>query len=76
MAAAGMAQRHGLHRTSKLFPEYAAYAARVSRLLPRVRAESAAGARFRFSLYLRNREYQALAAGLAAAALLLFKLPG
>ena len=59
----------------QLFPEYAAYAARVPRLLPRVRAESAAGAPFRFSLYLRNREYQALAAGLAAAALLLLKLP-
>jgi protein-S-isoprenylcysteine O-methyltransferase Ste14 len=53
----------------KLFPEYAAYAAVVPALWPKLRA-SRTGPGFRWSLYLKNQEYQA-AAGLAAGALFL-----
>ena len=52
-----------------LFPEYAAYAARVPALAPRIVA-GRSGQPFRWSLYMRNREYQA-AMGFAAGALLL-----
>lgn len=48
----------------KLFPEYAAYAATVPALWPKFLA-ARGGAGFRWSLYLKNQEYQA-AAGLAA----------
>ena len=62
----------------RLFPEYDAYAARVPRLMPRFspgREPASAGAeKFRWSLYIRNREYQALAGFLAGVALLLIKL--
>jgi protein-S-isoprenylcysteine O-methyltransferase Ste14 len=53
-----------------LFPEYADYANRVPRLWPRL-----AGSRgsFRWSLYKRNQEYQALAGFLAGAAVLIWK---
>lgn len=40
-----------------LFPEYEKYAAHVPKLLPRFRAAPAG--RFRWSVYLRNEEYQA-----------------
>ena len=53
----------------KLFPEYAAYAAAVPALWPRLRG-AASRAPFRWSLYRKNQEYQA-AAGFALGALLL-----
>jgi len=56
----------------KLFPEYEEYAARVPMLWPRLGAP-VGSERFRWSLYMRNLEYQALAAFLAAAALLAWK---
>jgi protein-S-isoprenylcysteine O-methyltransferase Ste14 len=55
----------------KLFPEYASYARRVPKLgltLPRE-----AGGRFRFTLYMKNQEYQALAGYLAGLAFLYWK---
>jgi protein-S-isoprenylcysteine O-methyltransferase Ste14 len=57
----------------KRFPEYADYAARVPRLVPRMPAAACRG-RFRWALYRRNQEYQALAGYLAGAALLLWRL--
>jgi len=59
----------------KLFPRYADYAARVPVLWPRL---TSGGGRqpFRWKLYLRNQEYQALAGFLAGAALLLWKAFG
>jgi protein-S-isoprenylcysteine O-methyltransferase Ste14 len=55
-----------------LFPEYAEYAARVPMLLPRFR-RSSEGQRFAWRLWVRNREYQALAGFLAGAAWLVGK---
>ncbi|MGD0200832.1 MAG: isoprenylcysteine carboxylmethyltransferase family protein [Bryobacteraceae bacterium] len=55
----------------KLFPEYAAYAARVPMLWPRWRAPG--GERFRWRLYWRNEEYQAAAGFLAGAAWLTWR---
>jgi protein-S-isoprenylcysteine O-methyltransferase Ste14 len=58
----------------KKFPEYADYERRVPRLWPKPsRGRSASRARFRFDLYLRNQEYQALAAFLVVLALLAAK---
>ncbi len=55
-----------------LFPAYADYAKRVPRLWPRFR--STAGAlKFRWSLYRRNQEYQALAGFAAGVAVLIWK---
>jgi protein-S-isoprenylcysteine O-methyltransferase Ste14 len=55
----------------KLFPEYAAYAEVVPALWPRLTAWPAKnGEHFRWSLYMRNQEYQA-GAGWAAGVLLL-----
>jgi protein-S-isoprenylcysteine O-methyltransferase Ste14 len=57
---------------ARLFPAYSAYTQRVPRLLPRPpRAKSSK--HFRWSLYRRNREYQAGVGFLAAVALLLWK---
>jgi len=58
-----------------LFPEYAAYAARVPALLPRLPQLTAAGAQraFRWALYVKNREYQAATGFLAGALFLLWK---
>jgi protein-S-isoprenylcysteine O-methyltransferase Ste14 len=55
-----------------LFPEYEEYAARVPLLWPRLKH---AGARdpFRWRLYLKNEEYQALLGFLAGAGLLAWK---
>jgi protein-S-isoprenylcysteine O-methyltransferase Ste14 len=53
----------------RLFPEYAAYAARVPALWPRLTPAGKSPNPFRFALYLRNQEYQA---GLGLAAGLLF----
>ncbi len=63
-----------------LFPAYADYARRVPKLIPRlVRRPAQAGSRgsggkrFRWELYRRNREYEALAGFLAGAAILCIK---
>jgi len=57
----------------KLFPEFAAYAKRVPALWPTWEPIQDSKP-FRFSLYVRNREYQALAGFLAGAAFLLAKV--
>lgn len=56
----------------KLFPDYAEYAQRVPLLIPRWRGEPGAQ-HFRWELYKRNEEYQALLGFLAAVALLWWK---
>lgn len=55
-----------------LFPDYAAYAASVPALLPRLTAACPVRG-FRWSLYLKNREYQAAAGFLVGALLLVWK---
>jgi len=55
----------------KLFPEYAAYAARVPKLIPRF--PGARTKRFRWAIYKKNQEYQALLGFLAGAAVLVWK---
>lgn len=55
----------------KLFPAYDAYAQRVPKLLPRLGGSSAK--RFRWSVYMKNREYQALLGFLSGAAVLAWK---
>jgi protein-S-isoprenylcysteine O-methyltransferase Ste14 len=55
-----------------LFPEYAAYAARVPALLPRRTTASEPGA-FQPALYMINREYQAAAGFLVGALFLVWK---
>ncbi len=57
----------------KLFPDFAAYAARVPMLAPRWPGPGGGGARFRWQLYRKNQEYQALAGFLAGALLLVWK---
>jgi protein-S-isoprenylcysteine O-methyltransferase Ste14 len=54
-----------------LFPSYADYARRVPKLLPRFSESSTK--HFQWSLYRRNREYEALAGFLAGVAVLCFK---
>jgi len=56
----------------KLFPEYEAYAQRVPLLVP-LRTPLASPGKFRFSLYVRNQEYQALAGILLGCLLLIWK---
>jgi protein-S-isoprenylcysteine O-methyltransferase Ste14 len=56
----------------KLFSGYAGYATRVPKLMPRW-PSSQGGKHFRWALYRRNREYQALAGFLAGAAVLCWK---
>jgi protein-S-isoprenylcysteine O-methyltransferase Ste14 len=58
-----------------LFPDFEAYTRRVPRLLPRFASTPAtsAGKPFRWSLYRRNREYEALAGFLVGVAALLWK---
>lgn len=58
----------------KLFPGYEDYARRVPKFLPRVRGGEASGRRFAFSLYWKNREYEALGAGVLAVIVLVIKL--
>lgn len=53
-----------------LFPEYADYAKRVPRLWPRIGKSCG---KFRWSLYKRNQEYQALAGFVAGVAVLIWK---
>ena len=57
----------------KLFPEFQAYAQRVRGLMPRIPKAKPAG-HFRWPIYLRNQEYQALLGFLAGAAFLLAKV--
>jgi len=54
-----------------LFPEYVDYARCVPRLWPRLIGNSSKP--FRWSVYLRNQEYQALAGFLAGVAVLIWK---
>ncbi len=56
------------------FPEFAEYAQRVPRLLPRLRAEKPAGEGFSRQLYLQHREYNALIGAAAMLAALILKL--
>ncbi len=56
-----------------LFPEFDAYARRVPALWP-TRCATHTGGRFQWSLYARNREYQALLGWLAGLALLVTKV--
>lgn len=58
----------------QIFPAYAEYAGRVPRLALRLPGDAAGARRFRWGLYLRNREYQALLGYLAGAAFLISKL--
>lgn len=55
----------------KLFPEYDAYARRVPKLLPRLGGSSTR--RFRWSIYKKNQEFQALLGFLCGAAVLIWK---
>jgi protein-S-isoprenylcysteine O-methyltransferase Ste14 len=55
----------------KLFPAYDAYALRVPKLLPRFGGSSSK--HFRWSVYLKNQEYQALLGFFAGVAVLVWK---
>jgi protein-S-isoprenylcysteine O-methyltransferase Ste14 len=55
----------------KLFPEYDAYARRVPKLLPRLNGSSSK--HFRWAVYMKNQEYQALLGFLAGVAYLTLK---
>ena len=55
-----------------LFPEYAGYARRVPRLWPRFTISDPKP--FRWALYLRNQEYQAMAGFVAGVAVLIWKV--
>lgn len=55
-----------------LFPEYAQYARRVPKLLPRF-SKSGGSQHFRWRAYVKNQEYQALLGFLAGLAVLLWK---
>jgi protein-S-isoprenylcysteine O-methyltransferase Ste14 len=55
----------------KLFPEYERYAQRVPKLIPRIGGSGAK--RFRWSIYMKNQEYQALLGFLAGVAVLVWK---
>jgi protein-S-isoprenylcysteine O-methyltransferase Ste14 len=56
-----------------LFPEYAAYAAQVPALFPRVTPVPGNPRRFQWKLYMKNQEYQAAAGFLAGALFLLWR---
>jgi protein-S-isoprenylcysteine O-methyltransferase Ste14 len=58
---------------SRLFPDFQDYARRVPRLAPRF-GPVPDGKAFRWLLYLRNREYEALAGFIAGAAVLVWKV--
>lgn len=55
----------------KLFPDYADYARRVPKLLPRLHGSNSK--RFRWSVYMKNQEFQALLGFLAGAIVLVWK---
>lgn len=56
-----------------LFPEYTGYARRVPKLLPRLTKTGTSAKRFRWAIYSKNQEYQALLGFLAGAAILIWK---
>jgi protein-S-isoprenylcysteine O-methyltransferase Ste14 len=56
-----------------LFPAFNEYSRRVPRLIPRLTASEGARRPFRWELYRRNREYEALAGFLAGAGVLAWK---
>jgi protein-S-isoprenylcysteine O-methyltransferase Ste14 len=56
------------------FPEYAAYAERVPRLLPTLRGFDHTGVKFSWNLYRKHREYNALIGSTAMILLLLGKM--
>ena len=58
------------------FPEFAEYAGRVPRLLPRISARSDAGGAFSWTLYWKHREYNATLGSIAILAALVAKLCG
>jgi protein-S-isoprenylcysteine O-methyltransferase Ste14 len=58
----------------KLFPEYDSYARQVPALIPRLRRPGQATHHFRWKLYFRNEEYQALIGFVAGALFLVYKL--
>lgn len=58
---------------AELFPEFRTYAQRVPQLIPTLRGVRST-AQFRKSLYIKNREYQALLGFVFAVALLIAKL--
>jgi protein-S-isoprenylcysteine O-methyltransferase Ste14 len=57
-----------------LFPAYEGYARRVPKFVPSVWPQTDAPAAFRWSVYHRNREYEALGGFLAAVAVLIWKM--
>ena len=56
------------------FPEYAAYSARVPRLIPRLGSVSNPGSGFSLQLYLRHREYNSILGALLVIVVLIAKL--
>jgi protein-S-isoprenylcysteine O-methyltransferase Ste14 len=60
----------------QLFPEFEDYSRRVPRLFPRLGPVQREPKAFRWQVYRRNREYEALAGFLVAAAVLLWKALG
>lgn len=57
-----------------LFPDFTEYAQNVPRLFPRLSAAHPAARPFQWSVYRRNREYEALGGYLAGVAVLLWKV--
>jgi protein-S-isoprenylcysteine O-methyltransferase Ste14 len=57
----------------KLFPDYADYASTVPALWPRLRSPSSRSGAFRWSLYIRNQEYQAAIGWVVGVSLLVWK---
>jgi protein-S-isoprenylcysteine O-methyltransferase Ste14 len=58
----------------QLFKAYESYARRVPKFFPRVTPSPGGSKSFRWQIYARNHEYEALAGFVAAAALLLWKM--
>lgn len=58
------------------FPEFASYAGRVPRLLPRMRLSGDSGGKFSWGLYWKHREYNATLGSVAILATLIAKLVG
>ncbi len=56
-----------------LFPEFESYARRVPRLIPSLGKRAERRKPFRWKMYLRNREYEALAGYLAGVSVLIWK---
>jgi protein-S-isoprenylcysteine O-methyltransferase Ste14 len=59
---------------ARLFPDFKDYVGRVPRLTPRLAAIGPCTKPFQWSLYRRNREYEALAGFLAGTGVLLWKV--